>query len=403
VGPLIAAQIELVRARAQVWRRGFVHPAIAHPRRSARRSLATDVMGKRLFDLVRQSLSTLQRDLTRRSTQTRARLNGAASTLQLLLILAAVLIVGGIVAAGLLLERTITGPLARLGAEARRVAGGEFSRPLAIASGPREIAEVGAEIDAMREQIVAELATVEAARAQLEEQARELRRSNADLEQFAYVASHDLQEPLRKVTSFCQALQARYRGRLDERADQYIDFAVDGAKRMQTLINDLLAFSRVGRGGREDEPVALAEAVAAARDALADALRATGGEVLTGELPTVRGDRTLLVSLFQNLISNALKFRGGARPLVRIEAHRRGREWEISCADNGIGIDAEYAERIFLIFQRLHTREEYDGSGIGLALCRKIVEYHGGRIWLDPDYPEGACFHLTLPSTNEAS
>ncbi|MFZ1153711.1 MAG: ATP-binding protein, partial [Solirubrobacteraceae bacterium] len=332
---------------------------------------------------------------------TRDHLDSAADTLKLLLVLAGVLILGGILGAGFLLRRTITLPLARLGSEARRVTSGEFTKPLAIASGPREVAELGAEIDAMRERIVDELATVETAHVQLEEQAIELRRSNAELEQFAYVASHDLQEPLRKIASFCQALQTRYHGQLDDRADQYIDFAVDGAKRMQILINDLLAFSRVGRSGREHELVKLSEVLAAAESALADTLESSGTSVMVGELPTVRGDRAQLTSLFQNLISNALKFRGAEQPTVRIAALSQGDEWQLSCSDNGIGIDQEYAERIFLIFQRLHSRESYEGSGIGLALCRKIVEYHGGHIWLDTDYSEGACFRFTLPMAKE--
>jgi light-regulated signal transduction histidine kinase (bacteriophytochrome) len=288
-----------------------------------------------------------------------------------------------------------------LGGEARRVSAGEFATPLSVAAGPREVAEVGAEIDTMRERIVTELARVEGQRAQLQEQASELSRSNAELEQFAYVASHDLQEPLRKVASFCQALQTRYRGQLDDRADQYIDFAVDGAKRMQVLINDLLAFSRVGRRGGEHKSLELTGVVADARSALAEVLSETGARIEAPQLPVVHGERTLLVSLFQNLISNAVKFRSQEPPLIRIAAERGDGEWKLSFTDNGIGIEAEYAERIFLIFQRLHTRETYDGSGIGLALCRKIVEFHGGRIWLDTDCTSGACFRFTLPIAEE--
>jgi signal transduction histidine kinase len=401
VGPDVIAEVEMVRARTQAWRHGFVLPALAHVRRSARRSIAVEVKGKRLFDSIRTSLARLQTALTSKDSQTRGKLNRAASKLQLLLVVAAVLILGGILGAGFLLRRTITRPLALLGSEARRVAGGEFTTPLAIADGPREIAEVGAEIDAMRQRIVDELAKVETARLKLEEQARELKRSNAELEQFAYVASHDLQEPLRKIASFCQALQTRYHGQLDDRADQYIDFAVDGAKRMQTLINDLLAFSRVGRSGREQELVDLDEVLIAAQSTLADALEHAGARVVVGELPTVRGDRAQLTSLFQNLISNAVKFRDAQQPVIDIAALRQDQEWQLSCSDNGIGIDQEYAERIFLIFQRLHSREAYDGSGIGLALCRKIVEYHGGRMWLDTDYSGGACFRFTLPIAKE--
>jgi signal transduction histidine kinase len=402
IGAAVVAEVGLVHAAAQAWRREFVAPALARTRRGAGSSIAAAVRGKRLFDTVRVSLSRLYSALNTENAQTRDQLNRAADTLQLLLVLAAVLILGGILGAGVVLRRTIRRPLARLGSEAQRVAGGEFTRPLAISSGPREVAELGAEIEAMRERIVAELAAVETARRQLEEQARELQRSNAELEQFAYVASHDLQEPLRKVASFCQALQARYGGQLDERADQYIEFAVDGAKRMQSLISDLLAFSRAGHGGREHELVELDQVLAAAKLSLADSIEGTDGRVVADALPAVRGDRAQLISLFQNLISNAIKFHGAKPPVVRIGADRRDGEWELGFCDNGMGIEREYAERIFLIFQRLHARDAYEGSGIGLALCRKIVEYHGGRIWLDTDYSQGACFRLTLPTAEKA-
>lgn len=397
IGPQITAEVGLVRSAAHVWRRQFVTPALARAGHGPKIRVAAEVSGKHLFDVIRASLSRLQATLGNEDMQVRGELESAASTLQLLLVFAAVSILGGILGAGVVLRRTIIRPLARLGSEARRVAGGEFATPLAVADGPLEIAEVGKEIDAMRERIVAELAAVEAARVQLEEQALELGRSNADLEQFAYVASHDLQEPLRKVASFCQALQLRYGGQLDERADQYIEFAVDGAKRMQSLISDLLAFSRAGRDGRPHELVELDEVLAAACASLASSIDEARGKVIADKLPAVRGERSQLTSLFQNLISNAIKFRDSEPPLVRIGARRRDEEWELSFADNGIGVEREYAERIFLIFQRLHARDAYGGSGIGLALCRKIVEYHGGSIWLDTDHARGACFRLTLP------
>ncbi len=401
LGPVIGGKVDAVRVRVGVWRTHYVLPALSRIGRFPRRPLAVEVEGKHLFDSVRASLRRLQAGLQIKDNQARSQLNGASSNLKALLILAAALILGGLMGAGVLLRAAITRPLGRLGREARRVAGGEFSRPLDEIGGAREIAEVGSELDSMRKRIVAELSIVESAREQLQDQALELRRSNAELEQFAYVASHDLQEPLRKVASFCQALQQRYGGQLDARADQYIDFAVDGAKRMQILINDLLAFSRIGRGGRGPERTALADALADARAALAGALEDSGARIEAGELPSVRGDRAQLASLFQNLIGNAVKFRGSSPPLVRIQAERRDGLWELTCSDNGIGIAPEYAERIFLIFQRLHTRERYEGSGIGLALCRKIVEYHGGRIWLDHDYREGARFRFTLPIAKE--
>jgi len=233
--------------------------------------------------------------------------------------------------------------------------------------------------------------------------ARELAASNAELEQFAYIASHDLQEPLRKVSSFTQLLRRRYGGQLDARADQYIDFAVDGATRMQQLINDLLTFSRVGRGSVDQSTVFGAdEALDDALAALAPAIEETGAQIERSPLPRVRGERSLIAAVFQNLVGNAIKFtRAGEAPHVKITSRRDGDHWEFECVDHGIGIDADYAERIFMIFQRLHPKDVYPGTGIGLAMCRKIVEYHGGTIWLAPGDGNGATFRFTLPALSE--
>jgi signal transduction histidine kinase len=401
-GPEVAAQVDAVRASAEAWREHYVQPTLRATGRTRRGSIEASIRGKTLFDAIRTPLQRLQADLTIRDDQTRSQLNDASNVLQLALLVAAALIIGSVLAAGLFLRKLITRPLAQLGAEARRVTDGDFATPLAAGGGPREVADVAADMEAMRERIVHELASVQEGQARLASQAEELARSNAELEQFAYVASHDLQEPLRKIASFCQALQLRYGGQLDERADQYIEFAVDGAKRMQVLINALLALSRVGRVHDRRERVELQEVLAAAESALAVELREAGARVLAEPLPAVLGDETLLVSLFQNLIGNAIKFRGAAPPVVRVACERRGEGWWcLSFADNGIGIEPEYAERIFQIFQRLHNREAYEGTGIGLALCRKIVEYHGGRIWLDQQHSGGARFELTLPIAKE--
>ncbi len=398
LGAPVPAEVRAVRVAAKRWKHDFVARALREPRTVVARGVAPDARGRRLFDMVRTRLSALHDTLEAKVAAARTSLNRASTELYVLLILTAVLVLGSLAVAGLVLRRAITDPLRRLGAGARRVAGGDFHAPLPTPAGPREVRELTEEIEAMRERIVHELGEVDAARESVERQALELSRSNADLEQFAYVASHDLQEPLRKIASFCQALQTRYRGRLDERADQYIDFAVDGAKRMQTLINDLLAFSRVGREGRQERPVALSSVLADVRAALAAPIEETGAQIESGELPTVLGDESLLRSLFQNLLANSLRFHGEEPPHVRVAAHRLDEGWEIEISDNGIGIEPEYAERVFLIFQRLHGRDSYEGSGIGLALSRKIVEYHGGRIWLDTDHEGGASFRFTLPA-----
>jgi signal transduction histidine kinase len=395
-GAQVAHQLMQLRERIGAWRSQYAMPVIGDAASGRRVSVAAN-LGKGLFDSIRLVLERLQSELNRQDLRTRGQLNSAATLLQAVLIAAAVLILGSLLGAGVFLRSMMINPLARLGAEAQRVAGGEFTIPLAIDPGPREIAEMGAEIDAMRERIVRELALVSDAHVKLASQAEDLHRSNAELEQFAYVASHDLQEPLRKVASFCQALQLRYGDSLDERATQYIEFAVDGAKRMQDLINALLALSRVGRGDEPAELVDLGSVVAAVERSLAAELQATDARLIVEPLAQVRGERSLLISLFQNLIGNAIKFRGSQPPLVHISCTPGTGVWELSVADNGIGIDSDYAERIFQIFQRLHTRDAYDGTGIGLALCRKIVEHHGGRIWLDGAYSAGACFRFTLP------
>ena len=231
----------------------------------------------------------------------------------------------------------------------------------------------------------------------LAQQTAELERSNAELQQFAYVASHDLQEPLRMVASYTQLLARRYGDKLDDDAREFIDFAVDGARRMRALINDLLAYSRVGTRGAEFAPTDCNAVVDQVIADLGAAIEDERAGVTRGDLPTVLADAMQLQQLFQNLIANAIKFHGERRPRVAIAAERRGDAWLFSVRDNGIGIDPEYADRIFVIFQRLHSRAEYPGTGIGLAICKKIVERHGGRIWMESAPGQGTTFYFTLP------
>jgi len=228
----------------------------------------------------------------------------------------------------------------------------------------------------------------------------ELTRSNEELERFAYVASHDLQEPLRMVASYSQLLARRYEGKLDEKADRYIRYAVEGAARMQVLINDLLAYSRVGRAG-ERRPVEAGEVLADALQRLEFAVGHAGASVSADPLPRVLAEPTELLQVFQNLLSNALKFRRDEPPRVHVSAARQGGRWVISVADNGLGIEPGYFERVFVVFQRLHPAAAYPGTGIGLAICKKIVERTGGRIWVESTPGVGSTFFFSLPAAEE--
>ncbi|WP_192257431.1 sensor histidine kinase [Mesorhizobium silamurunense] len=309
------------------------------------------------------------------------------------------------------LARTITHPIRLIEAGARRVARGERAVTLPESSND-EIGRLARAFNAMtaalanREgELRAHAATLEQRVAEktreLDLRASELARSNVELERFAYVASHDLQEPLRMVASYTQLLGRRYKGRLDADADEFIHFAVDGAARMQALINDLLAYSRVSTQANAFEAIDCNVVVERALANLHAAQVENRAIIRKPELPTIVADNFQMVQLFQNLIGNAIKFRRDQIPEVDIAARREGQEWVFSVSDNGIGIDPKYIDRLFAIFKRLHTRAEYPGTGIGLAICKKVVERHGGRIWVESELDRGSAFFFTLPCREE--
>jgi signal transduction histidine kinase len=399
--PAAQADLTTLQARISGWQSGYAVPAIAQVRAAGKPVISPDIAhGKVLFDRLRQPLNSLESELTALKMRAVVSLNDSSSSLDAICvgIGAALLLIVGAVA--LALRAMATRPLTRLASEARQVAAGDFDHEV-TSSGPREAADLAVDVNRMRVRILSELSAVRHANSALQARALDLERSNSELEQFAYVASHDLQEPLRKVASFCQLLQRRYVGQLDERADQYIEFAVDGAKRMQVLVDDLLAFSRVGRLDREPALISCASALSAARVNLTAEIRDSGAVIETDELPTTRAEFSLITSLFQNLLGNAIKFRGDKPPRISVTVRREDEFWRFAVRDNGIGIEPEYADRIFVIFQRLHDRASYSGTGIGLAMCRKIVEYYGGRIWLETTAGPGTTFGFTLPVAHE--
>ncbi|WP_231384200.1 ATP-binding protein [Cellulomonas sp. URHD0024] len=406
----VVAAAQAVAEAGQKWNEQFAAPVIAQVRAGGPAEVAPAQVeeGRILFDQARQAATAYADLLKERRAGTLAELQRwtwvAGATVGLLVLAAVAL---GI-ALWVTLRRWILEPLDDLASDARAVSSGDLGHAVEV-TGPGEITDLAADVERMRVALVAQVQVLESSRAEIEsaharltEQAEELRRSNRDLEQFAYVASHDLQEPLRKVASFTQLLQKRYGEQLDERADQYIEFAVDGAKRMQQLIQDLLGFSRVGRLGVEMSDVDLGDALKRALEHLDESVTESGAVVTHDPLPVVRGEAPLLVQLLQNLVGNSLKFRAPERPpRVHIGARRVGDYWELECRDNGIGIDDQYAERVFVIFQRLHPKDVYAGTGIGLALCKRIVEFHGGQIGIDTSGTEGTCIRWTLPAAPE--
>jgi signal transduction histidine kinase len=302
--------------------------------------------------------------------------------------LMALVIVGSTVVA-VFISRRIVGDVRRLQDHAHALGQGDLDHPVQI-DGISELQELAA---AYRE-MAARRKEVEGA---LRGTTEELARSNQDLQQFAYVASHDLQEPLRMVKGFVLLLEQQYKGKLDDKADQFIHFAVDGAERMSRLISELLAYSRVGTQGKEFSDVDCNAVFRQSMGNLQVLARDSGAVVDSDPLPTVKGDPTQLAQVFQNLLANAMKFRDERAPVVHVGVRLSGADWEISVKDNGIGISPAQAGHLFMMFQRLHDRSKYPGTGIGLATCKKIVERHGGKIWVQSQPGEGSTFFFTIP------
>ncbi|MBM0256711.1 ATP-binding protein [Micromonospora sp. 4G55] len=408
--PDIQRALAVVEQQAADWRSAVAQPVITTTERdgtAAGQALITD-QARQQFERIRASAGVLQAEILDERQRTADKVYQSSNILVVLLIVAAVVVaVAGSVLL-LSLDRMVIKPLTGLAEQVREVAEGDYQHRIA-GSGPPEFQQLAGDVDAMRQKIARELAEVREAResiewvnSQLQKQAEELTRSNRDLEQFAYVASHDLQEPLRKVASFCQLLQRRYAGQLDERADQYIAFAVDGAQRMQRLINDLLAFSRIGRLTTGFTEVDLNKVMGDVAGQTEAARQYADAELTWDEMPVIRGEEPLLTNLLANLVSNSIKFRRpDVTPKVHVSARLVDDEWEITCQDNGIGIEPEFADKIFVIFQRLHAKDAYPGTGIGLAIVKKIVEYHGGRVWVDTDTDVGTAIRFTLPALPE--
>lgn len=405
----LIADVDAVERAAATWRSTYAEPLIANVRPNSPRIVSSEAAdrGKAEFDHLRVLFDTQTVDFATASTRAKDELKSIIAWRNGVLGAIALVFFGTAILLGLLTRAAITLPLASLAASCRRITDGNFSVTISPPRRPKDIRDMAIDVENMRQRIVSALETSRAAQARLDEQTVELRRSNGELEQFAYVASHDLQEPLRKVASFCQLLEKRYGDQLDERGTEYIGYAVDGAKRMQRLINDLLSFSRVGRVSTMRPGVDLGATLDTAVANLAAAIEESDAEIVRPEqpLPLIEGDPTLLAMLWQNLIGNAIKFRRGDRPpriVIDCESRDDGREWLLTVSDNGIGIAEEFTDKVFLIFQRLHGREVYPGTGVGLALVKKIVEYHGGTVRIDTTYTDGTRFELTLPNAVDA-
>ena len=400
------ARLDLISVDAAVtaWREQYAALRIDGP--NAPGVDDTIEFGRELFGRVRRANAALDAELADQQESAQQAADRDRTVVAVVLALLALTVVVAVIALRRALSTSVLRPLQSLGGQVRQVARGDHASSIRP-TGPPDLRQIGNDVESMRLELVGVLAEVEQQRRAVERRAAELARSNADLEQFAYVASHDLQEPLRKVASFCQLLEQRYRGQLDARADEYIAFAVDGAKRMQRLIDDLLRFSRVGRTSEGFVAVDLQEVVSTAWRAVEEQAHRTQASLEVDLAPgadRVHGDPALLQMLLTNLFANSIKYRRPeVPPSLRVATTVEGDLVRVDVADNGIGIPTEYAEKVFVIFQRLHGRDEYEGTGIGLALVKKVVEFHGGTIAVREAQRGGTCITFTLPAEGRAA
>lgn len=400
--PIVRQKAGLAQVAALVgqWQQLAAEPEIQARRVSLQAAVdrVSDGQGKQLLDQARNVLATMAAREVQRQTDAIAQNRQALARTRLITVLGTLAGVLLLMLAAWRSARTVGTYLHELGQGAQQIADGNYTLRLPRA-GVTEIDDLSRQFHQMAEAVQLRESALADSSSALQASNADLARSNRELERFAYVASHDLQEPLRTIGSYTELLARRYSGQLDERADKYIEFTIGATQRLKNLIQDLLTFSRVHRPGREFGPVDTAALVAEVQAELAAKIARAGATVEIGPLPTLRGNLELLHHIFLNLLVNAIKFRSPERPSqVWLSARRDGPDWLFEVRDNGIGIEPQYHERIFEVFQRLHAVGEYDGSGIGLAVTRSAVEQHGGRLWLESVPGQGTTFFVALPA-----
>lgn len=397
----IAARLAAVESSVSRWRTQVAGPEIAALGRadlSAAMGVESSGIGKQLFDVLRAAVNELQHAVRDEINAADRKIASSQRRVSLLLALTVAVAVAGLALAAVLLDRWVMRPVRRLSVDVGQVAGGDLDHAIEP-TGPPELSAVGADVERMRRRMLRERDSLTESNQSLAGANEELARSNRELAHFADIASHDLSEPLQVVSGFTRLLADDYRGRVSDEADQWIDTILGAVTRMEGMIRGLLDYARAGTVRVEHEPVDLDGVATDVVGDLSVRIREAGAGVDVGPLPTVLGDRRTLGQLLQNLIVNAVKYRAPDRPcVVHVTGWQSGTTVGVDVADNGVGIPAERREDVFGMFTRLHRHDASEGSGIGLAVCKRIVERHGGRIWLDGNRPHGTVVHVELPA-----